>query len=327
MGRQEIEAVSGIFGAISIACWVVVFSPQIIQNFRRKNADALSLHFILIWLVGDIFNIVGSILQGVLTSMIILAIYYTVADLVLLGQMFFYRGFSLRDVPCPPSVTDGDTNEDGGLDNNVQSRTELIVEKRDEKSDSDSSDQVNDSSRSDCSDEVASMSHPGPSAPAISPVMKDLALNVVIVLAVGTAGFVGWLISKKVTGNKAKGEHEGGDDLEFDIPGQVFGYLSAATYIASRIPQLLLNWRRKATEGLSMLFFTFAFLGNTTYIISILAYDPRCEHNMCRPGEAASLYKRYLLINFSWLAGSFVNLIQDFGVFTQYFIYRNNTCS
>lgn len=97
----DYEAISGIFGAISIACWVVVFSPQIIQNFRQKNADGLSLHFIIIWLIGDIFNIIGSILQKVLTSMIILAVYYTIADIALLCQMFFYRGFSLRDAPAP----------------------------------------------------------------------------------------------------------------------------------------------------------------------------------------------------------------------------------
>jgi len=32
--------------SISIACWVVVFSPQIIENFRRQSADGLSIVFI-----------------------------------------------------------------------------------------------------------------------------------------------------------------------------------------------------------------------------------------------------------------------------------------
>ncbi|KAK4696458.1 solute carrier family 66 (lysosomal lysine-arginine transporter), member 1, partial [Lecanoromycetidae sp. Uapishka_2] len=93
----DIESLSGICGSISIACWVVVFSPQIIENFRRSSADGLSLQFIIVWLLGDVFNILGAVLQNVLPTMTILAVYYTVADIVLLGQCFWYRGFTLSD--------------------------------------------------------------------------------------------------------------------------------------------------------------------------------------------------------------------------------------
>jgi hypothetical protein len=46
----DIAAISGILGSISIACWVVVFSPQIIENYSKKSADGLSIEFIIIWL-------------------------------------------------------------------------------------------------------------------------------------------------------------------------------------------------------------------------------------------------------------------------------------
>lgn len=86
----DIEAISGICGyvspilqtgvqtlmkvgsSISIACWVVVFSPQIVENFKRGSADGLSLQFIIIWLAGDVFNIIGAVLQGVLPTMVII---------------------------------------------------------------------------------------------------------------------------------------------------------------------------------------------------------------------------------------------------------------
>jgi hypothetical protein len=58
------------FRSISIACWVVVFSPQIVENFRRGSADGLSLQFIIVWLAGDVFNILGAVLQGVLPTMV-----------------------------------------------------------------------------------------------------------------------------------------------------------------------------------------------------------------------------------------------------------------
>lgn len=45
----------------------------------------------------------------------------------------------------------------------------------------------------------------------------------------------------------------------------------ALLYFTSRLPQCWLNFRRKSCEGLSMLLFAAAFLGNVTYVISILS--------------------------------------------------------
>ena len=71
-----------------------------------------------------------------------------------------------------------------------------------------------------------------------------------------------------------------------------------------------------------MLFFLFACIGNLTYVLSIFAYEPRCQQKQCSPGEAAENYGRYILVNFSWLLGSFGTLLLDAGVFVQYFMYR-----
>ena len=84
------ENISGIAGSISIACWVIVFVPQIYENFHRKSADGLSLMFVILWLAGDVFNLVGAMLQHLLSTMIILAAYYTLADIILLVQCFWY---------------------------------------------------------------------------------------------------------------------------------------------------------------------------------------------------------------------------------------------
>src|SRR4051812_33621351 len=62
----DITALSGLFGSISLACWIVVFSPQIVENFRRSSAEGLSTFFVIIWLTGDVFNVLGAVLQGVL---------------------------------------------------------------------------------------------------------------------------------------------------------------------------------------------------------------------------------------------------------------------
>ena len=138
------------------------------------------------------------------------------------------------------------------------------------------------------------------------------------------AGVLGWFLGEKATGGKSAPKDGTGEALEFNVLGQFFGYLCAVAYIASRLPQLILNWRRKTTDGLSMLFFLFACLGNMTYVLSIVAYDPKCREDTCQEGEAGRIYGRYMLVNLSWLAGSLFTLFLDLGVFAQYFIYRTD---
>jgi len=318
----DVEAISGICGSISIAAWVVVFSPQIIENFRRGSADGLSLHFLIIWLAGDIFNVLGSVLQHVLPTMIILAVYYTFADIVLLGQVFFYRGFTLKDevIPPPPKptvirTTSVPTETTTLLHGNNHGNGHPFDDNRDRRG----------SDWSNLSPAVPMLTEQPITPPPRPTRLKAILWNTTAIAMVCAAGVVGWLLSRQHGEDKHR--TPSADELHFDLWGQVFGWLCAALYLGSRIPQLLLNWRRKSTEGVSILFFLFACLGNLTYVLSIMAYEPRCAHHHCRPGETGDLYGRYLLVNSSWLAGSFGTLILDMGVFIQFFIYGDDTSS
>ncbi|ORY70116.1 PQ loop repeat-domain-containing protein [Pseudomassariella vexata] len=314
----DVEAISGICGSISIAAWVVVFSPQIIENFRRSSADGLSLHFIIVWLAGDVFNILGAVLQGVLPTMLILAIYYTIADVVLLAQCFYYKGFTWKDevVPPPPKaphiVVTGEPNE----------RTGLLDGPFAERGRRDSRD---------------SWSHLSPAVPLVSehpailpptPTRLQATLwNTTAVLMVCVAGVAGWVLSRRYSDGSSDEPAEEGL-RQFNIWGQIFGYMCAVLYLGSRVPQMILNWRRKSTEGVSMLFFLFACLGNLTYVLSIFAYEPRCaQPYQCHDGEAKSIYGRYILVNLSWLAGSLGTLFLDLGIFAQFFIYSTDASS
>ncbi|KAJ4423935.1 putative vacuolar membrane transporter [Gnomoniopsis sp. IMI 355080] len=331
----DVEAISGICGSISIACWVVVFSPQIIENFQRGSANGLSLQFIIVWLLGDIFNILGAVLQGVLPTMLILAIYYTIADIVLLGQMFYYRGITWKDEVVPPTPKKrrrsgvhgtngaGNGNGTGHPAAAVDERTSLLGER--ERRGSDWSDRL---------------SHLNPANPVIeaapppppSTTLHSAAWNTTCVLMVIAAGVLGWWLSRSYgpadddDNNNKTPDSGSSEDIHFDLGGQIFGWLCAVFYLGSRLPQLLLNFRRKSTEGVSMLFFLFACLGNLTYVLSIFAFDPKCSDadSHCKPGEAGRIYGQYILVNLSWLAGSLGTLLLDMGIFIQFFVYADN---
>ena len=185
----------------------------------------------------------------------------------------------------------------------------------------------------------------GASSPALSPrkkshvktdnaegqnVLIGLVYNVVAVVLVCGAGVVGWWLSYRASshpGSNSESPVQSQEKrLQFNVWGQIFGYVCAALYLGSRVPQLLLNYRRKSTEGISLLFFLFACIGNLTYVFSIIAYTPVCKNpSDCAPGESLSIYGKYMLINLSWLFGSAGTLVLDASVFVQFFMYRKKT--
>ncbi|KAJ1814646.1 putative vacuolar membrane transporter for cationic amino acids [Coemansia sp. RSA 2675] len=83
--------ISSFFGYMSIACWVVVLVPQIYLNYRRKSCDGVSLAFYLMWSLGDLFNLAGALLGGLIFTATLLPAYYLVTDCIVLSQFYIYR--------------------------------------------------------------------------------------------------------------------------------------------------------------------------------------------------------------------------------------------
>jgi len=316
-----------------------VFSPQIIENFRRGSADGLSIVFIVIWLAGDVFNILGAVLQGVLPTMVILAVYYTFADIVLLLQCFYYRGFTLSDEPTKKPPRDETTSEQTALlaedANHHAGHGALPGNDHRNRSLSHLTEHIASMDGAHLSPATPLLNGPRPDDPPATRNMKPtstaqaIIFNTFAIILVCGAGAFGWWVSSSTNrhrghhGRQTEDKHQ--ETPQFDTWGQFFGYLCAAFYLGSRVPQLLLNYRRKSVEGVSLLFFLFACIGNLTYVLSIFAYSPICHHPAhCRPGEATSIYGRYILVNLSWLLGSFGTLLLDMGIFAQFFLYRKD---
>ncbi|GBE85058.1 Probable vacuolar amino acid transporter [Sparassis crispa] len=91
MDARGNQNLSSVLGWVSIACWLVVYSPQIIENYQLKSGEGLSVPFVVIWLAGDLCSLTGSVLAGLLPNIIILSAYYAVCDSILLFQIYYYR--------------------------------------------------------------------------------------------------------------------------------------------------------------------------------------------------------------------------------------------
>ncbi|KAJ8605713.1 hypothetical protein MRB53_041354 [Persea americana] len=306
--RVDLDVVSGICGAISIASWCVVFSPQIVTNFRRSSAEGLSVRFVAIWLLGDFFNVCGSLLQGVLPTM-----------------CFYYKGFSLTDHTTSDSETqssaiehtDEPTEQSALLSSSMTSadlrrRPSMFL---------DINDAVRLSPANPIHDTTATKTQnivhePRAQKSFIRRIVLPTLFNLTAILAVVVAGVLGYLLStRQARSHQSRGHppETEKDDPTFNTLGQIFGYGCAILYLGSRIPQLLLNFRRRSVEGISMLFFLFACHSSM--------FDAAASGH-CSAQEATRKYWLYFAVNLSWLLGSFGTLLLDLVVFAQFYIYR-----
>ncbi|KAF8578078.1 PQ-loop-domain-containing protein [Ramaria rubella] len=232
------DVLSSVLGWISIGCWIIVYSPQLIENYQLKSGEGLSVLFVLIWLTGDIANLLGAILAHLLPTIIVLAVYYSLCDLGLLFQIYYYRRTHSvhigilashsephESVPLLPSLPK-DTHDQ---EYSYRKFLEQLI---------------------------------------------PYVLGVFFALAVGAVAF--WINTKDGWENRQDGGCGALDDV-FEWKSQIFGWTSAILYLGSRIPQILKNLTTKCA-GLSPILFFFAIIGNAAYAASILVVSTEARY-------------------------------------------------
>ncbi|KAB0379872.1 hypothetical protein FD755_007656 [Muntiacus reevesi] len=86
-------------GLLSILCFAASTFPQYIKACKTGNMDqALSLWFLLGWIGGDSCNLIGSFLADQLPLQTYTAVYYVLADVLMLSLYFYYK-FKKRPSP------------------------------------------------------------------------------------------------------------------------------------------------------------------------------------------------------------------------------------
>ncbi|KAG8372278.1 hypothetical protein BUALT_Bualt12G0049700 [Buddleja alternifolia] len=85
------DGVSLALGIISIVSWVVAEIPQIITSYNQKSTQGLSVVFLLTWILGDLLNLSGCLLEpATLPTQYYTALLYTVTTLLLSSQAVYY---------------------------------------------------------------------------------------------------------------------------------------------------------------------------------------------------------------------------------------------
>ncbi|CAI9555999.1 unnamed protein product [Staurois parvus] len=86
------DVASVILGLVSILCFIFSSFPQYYKSCKTGNMDkALSIWFLLGWLAGDSCNFVGAFLSNQLPIQVYTAIYYVVADVLMLVLYIYYK--------------------------------------------------------------------------------------------------------------------------------------------------------------------------------------------------------------------------------------------
>lgn len=338
-------------GLVSLFCWGIAEIPQIITNFKTKSAHGVSLALLLTWVIGDIFNLVGCLLEPVtLPTQFYTALLYTVTTVVLLFQTIYYdyyirspknKGFDAGnevddeekkplnpkrdDDPAKPISTTSSPTTSPRIDVHYTSARSLansgsspcsgVSYLRTARSGpSDLGAALHDSSSEDEEQETNS------SSPKTRP--KRISSRAVGygTFVVGFAGLPSQAKALMTIHMTLFGAHKLQEtilnDFEANPYGMVLGWIMAAIYMGGRLPQIYLNIKRGNVEGLNPLMFVFALFANATYVGSILV---------------RSVEWSKIKANAPWLLDAIVCVLLDLLIIIQFAYYkmmhrRRNNC-
>ncbi|CBY11813.1 unnamed protein product [Oikopleura dioica] len=219
--RSPVEIWGFYLGLFSIICWFFVYLPQLYENYKRGRCDdALSIWFLLFWLLGDAANLTGCFLTHQFPIQTMTAIYYVIMDVAIIGQ-FFYYAFKNAQNPDFSSVA--------------------------------------------------------------------------------AASIVSGIYITQTENRPFR------FDTSSQEAGYIIGLLSSVFYLGSRLPQIIMNFKRGKTDGVHPFTFLLAVIANFAYAFSVL---------MSKNDDGSS-YEEFIMDHLPWLTGSLGTVALDFTILLQ----------
>ncbi|KAF8542654.1 PQ loop repeat-domain-containing protein [Trichophaea hybrida] len=224
-------------GLLSITSWLFAQMPQIWKNYRRGSVDGLSFGFLSVWLAGDVCNLLGALWTGQMWFQQIVALYYVAVDIVLVCQYFYFTSINRSStviIGHPVHYDDSIDDDDDGSDDSYLVDSDQEAKNRRKV------------------------------APVTRVRSRSLASTLIVVISLmfHLAG------ASPIINSSTEPSPSTGYTLR-DLGG-VLSWFSTFLYLTSRLPQLLMNFRRRSTSGLAISLFAAAFCGNFFYSMSLL---------------------------------------------------------
>ncbi|EEH18692.1 hypothetical protein PABG_07752 [Paracoccidioides brasiliensis Pb03] len=255
------EVASGVLGSICLACWIFLLVPQLIENYKNGSADAVSLAFLFVWFIGDITNLIGSLWAQLVPVIITIAIYFCLADGILISQCIYYDHQNARrdaaaaahersgsDYRTLSSATAGSVSE---ADSDAMDPTTPLLSRRMSQNLVASALVAVASRRRRRSTESMRRRRSSHLQDSLTKILEETeprnawARNSLSVIGICAAGAAGWLIAwQSGVWHPTSNEHSG----QTVLGAQVMGYVSAVCYLGARIPQIIKNFREKSCE-------------------------------------------------------------------------------
>lgn len=255
------EALSGIFGSVSLACWIFLLVPQLVENYRNSSAEAISLAFIFVWFLGDICNLAGALWAGLVPVVVAIGVYFCIADGVLIAQCLYYGIVNKRreakallnaqpsssssggDRHGPQHQQEEESHEEEPLLKRTRTNSITIPGSADRRRSSNSLRRRTSSSVQ--RDQLAKILEESDESGA-----RLWFKNGMSVLAIVVVGAVGWALAYESGAWKPSPTSNDSDEEKMALGAQILGYLSAVAYLGARIPQIVKNARDRSCEGM-----------------------------------------------------------------------------
>jgi uncharacterized protein with PQ loop repeat len=102
--------------------------------------------------------------------------------------------------------------------------------------------------------------------------------------------------------------------IPHELLGNIFAWMSTFLFLLSRLPQILLNYKRRSVSGLSFITFVNIILANQLFLASILIklIDINDSHEKIN----------FIIENIPWIIGCSGGLVFDIIIFTQFIKYN-----
>ncbi|SCU93093.1 LAMI_0E13190g1_1 [Lachancea mirantina] len=265
--------ISAVLGSISFLTSFIAQIPQVLETYRDKTVEGLSPIFLLAWLFGDITTLIGALLTHQLAFQIILAVYFLVNDLFICAQYYYY-GIIHENKLATPGHESKPTEHSLAQ---VRSRNSMSSETR-----------SGHSGRSVPHGNWLSALFMFFSRARAAPLVRDASASILELRVQASA------VPTTATSI-----------------GTALSWAGAMCYVCARVPQLIKNYHRKSTDGLSPFLFVNTLIANITYASSIYT---SCEF-LSDPDKW-----QFTLNELPFLIGSVGTIAFDLIYFYQHFV-------